>query len=232
MWRYSIYAFLEILQYRLPESLEHILAFIYITYSIIALLYKTIPTFEDMQIKYLGDLGRYRIAIEDDEPKDREVWSGVAKDWYSKASNKSPTVSRLYHHLAILIKPYILTQLLYYTKCLIYITPFESTRGSIITLLNPILAGRTSLYYWVSLIETLGIKAYRILFIYPQRLFADFRLVLQQLKEFAIAKLLNNFEHNSYKIKKVGAFFAVSNNAAIFKYGVSTEKGKPRSVLR
>jgi len=28
-----------------------------------------------------GDLGRYRMAIEDDEPRDREVWSNVARFW-------------------------------------------------------------------------------------------------------------------------------------------------------
>jgi hypothetical protein len=45
------------------------LAFIYHAYSIIALLYKTVPAFEDTWVKYLGDLGRYRIAI-----KDNNIW--------------------------------------------------------------------------------------------------------------------------------------------------------------
>lgn len=42
------------------------------------------------------------MAKEDDEPKDREVWSGVARFWYSKASTKNTTVGRLYYHLAVL----------------------------------------------------------------------------------------------------------------------------------
>lgn len=44
MWRHGIHAFL---QHRLPESLEYMLAFIYIAYMMMALLYETVPTFED-----------------------------------------------------------------------------------------------------------------------------------------------------------------------------------------
>ena len=79
MWRHGIHAFLEVLRHRLPESLDHMLAFIYIAYSMMALLYETVPTFEDTWIECLGDLGRYRMAIEDDDIRDREVWSGVAR---------------------------------------------------------------------------------------------------------------------------------------------------------
>ncbi|KAL9629167.1 MAG: hypothetical protein Q9164_006993, partial [Protoblastenia rupestris] len=182
MWRHGIHAFLEVLRFRLPDSLEHMLAFIYIAYSMMALLFETVSTFEDTWIECLGDLGRYRMAIEDDEPKDREVWSGVAKYWYSKASDKSPTVGRLYHHLAILARPYTLEQLSLYTKSLTCVTPFESARGSIMTLLNPILTGKTSSYYRASSIETLGIKIHGILFTYPVRSLEEFRLVLKQLK--------------------------------------------------
>ena len=46
------------------------LAFIYLAYSMMALLYllhETVPTFEDTWIECLGHLGRYRMAKEDDE---------------------------------------------------------------------------------------------------------------------------------------------------------------------
>lgn len=55
MWRHGIHAFLEVLRHRLPESLEHMLAFIYITYSMMALLYETVSTFEDTWIECLGE---------------------------------------------------------------------------------------------------------------------------------------------------------------------------------
>ena len=31
------------------------------------------------------------MAIEDDDVRDREVWSGVARFWYGKAADKSPS---------------------------------------------------------------------------------------------------------------------------------------------
>ncbi len=47
MWRHGTPSFLELLRHRLPGSLEHMLSFIYLAYSMMALLYETVPTFED-----------------------------------------------------------------------------------------------------------------------------------------------------------------------------------------
>ncbi|KXH55540.1 hypothetical protein CSAL01_07334 [Colletotrichum salicis] len=141
MWRHGIHSFLELLRHRLPASLEHMLTFIYLAYSMMALLYETVPTFEDTWIECLGDLGRYRMAIEDDDLKDREVWTSVSRHWYSKASDKAPTTGRLYHHLAILARPNALQQLFYYTKSLCVQIPFLSARESIMTLFDPHLNG-------------------------------------------------------------------------------------------
>lgn len=164
MWRHGIHAFLEVLRHRLPESLDHMLAFIYIAYSMMALLYETVATFEDTWIESLGDLGRYRIALEDDEPKDREVWSNVAQHWYNKASDKSPNAGRLYHHLAILARPYTLEQLSLYTRSLTCVTPFESAKGSIITLFNPILNGKKLATHRLSIFEAMFNRVHGILF--------------------------------------------------------------------
>ena len=59
MWRHGIHAFLEVLRHRLPESLEHMLAFIYIAYTMMALLYETVSTFEDTWIECLGTVSLY-----------------------------------------------------------------------------------------------------------------------------------------------------------------------------
>ncbi|CZR56383.1 uncharacterized protein PAC_06271 [Phialocephala subalpina] len=95
MWRHGIHPFLELLRHRLPASVDHMLAFIYLAYSMMALLYETVPEFEDTWIECLGDLGRYRMAIESDDIRDREVWTGVARHWYSKASDKVLTTGSL-----------------------------------------------------------------------------------------------------------------------------------------
>ena len=252
MWRHGIHAFLEVRRHRLPDSLEHMLAFIYIAYTMMALLYETVSPFEDTWIECLGDLGRYRMAIEDtwieclgdlgryrmaiedtwieclgdlgryrmaiedtwieclgdlgryrmaiedtwigclgdlgryrmaiedtwieclgdlgryrmaiedDEPKDREVWSNVARFWYNEAVKKSPNVGRLYHHLAILARPFSLDQLSLYTKSLNFVSPFESARGSIMALFSPVLRGKDS-NRRSSAFETEFIRAHGIL---------------------------------------------------------------------
>jgi hypothetical protein len=82
MWRHGIHAFLEVLRHRLPDSLDHMLAFIYIAYYMMVLLYETVPTFEHTWIEGFGDLSRCRMAIEDDDIRDREVWSAIARLWY------------------------------------------------------------------------------------------------------------------------------------------------------
>lgn len=101
-------------------------------------MYETVPAFEDTWVECLGDLGRYRMAIEDDDIRDRDVWAGVARFWYSKATDKTPYVGRLFHHLAILARPNVLQQLFYYCKSLAVTQPFYPARESILTLFDPI----------------------------------------------------------------------------------------------
>ncbi len=138
MWRHGIHAFLEVLRHRLPDSLEHMLAFIYIAYSMMALLYETVPALENTWIECLGDFGKYRIAIDEDGARDREIWSNVANSWYNKASDKSPHVGRLYHHMAILARPYTLEQLSLYVRALTCTSPPMSARASIMSLFAPV----------------------------------------------------------------------------------------------
>ncbi|KPA39429.1 hypothetical protein FLAG1_07705 [Fusarium langsethiae] len=161
MWRHGIHSFLELLRHRLPASLEHMLTFLYLAYSMMALLFETVPAFEDTWIECLGDLGRYRMAIEDDDIRDREVWTGVSRHWYSKASEKSPRTGRLYHHLAILARPNALQQLYFYTKSLCVPIPFSSARESIMTLFDPVLNNCPTR---LSQIDASFVRAHGILF--------------------------------------------------------------------
>ncbi|KAK4184117.1 hypothetical protein QBC35DRAFT_67255 [Podospora australis] len=141
MWRHGIHSFLELLRHHLPASLEHMLMFIYLAYSMMALLYETVPAFEDTWIECLGDLSRYRMAIENDDIRDRENWNAVSRYWYSKASDKAPTTGRFYHHLAILARSNSLESLCLFTKSLCVPIPFPLTGNSLINcLFGPILA--------------------------------------------------------------------------------------------
>lgn len=161
MWRHGIQSYLELLRHRLPHSMEHMLGFLYLSYSILTLrklsccrleplelktdsirmhvVYETVPEFADTWIESLGDLGRYRMAIEDDDIYDREVWAKTARFWYSKAAEKTPGVGRLYHHLAILARPNLLLQFFYYCKSLGASQPFLPSRETVLIVFDSIL---------------------------------------------------------------------------------------------
>jgi hypothetical protein len=213
MWRHGIHSFLELLRHRLPASLDHMLAFIYLAYSMMALLYETVPAFEDTWIECLGDLGRYRMAIEDDDIRDREVWTGVARHWYSKASDKAPTTGRLYHHLAILARPNALQQLFYYAKSLCVVVPFTSARESILTLFEPVLnADNAQGQYRLPPLDTAFVKAHGLLF--TNR---DMEKFEPTVKEF-LGLLDNQIGRVTRKFMEQGYYIAVANSVAMLGF--------------
>ncbi|OAP61247.1 hypothetical protein AYL99_03448 [Fonsecaea erecta] len=139
MWRHGIHSFLELLRHRLPYSLEHMLSFVYLAYQMMGLLMESVPAFHETWIECLGDLARYRMAIEEVDLRDRETWSNVARMWYQKAADRSPDTGRIQHHLAVLARPHIVCQLFYYSKALISVNPFPNARDSIMLLFTPLL---------------------------------------------------------------------------------------------
>ncbi len=158
MWRHGIHSFLELLRHRLPDSLDHMLSFVYLAYSMMALLMESVPSFEETWIECLGDLARYRMAIEEADLRDREVWAGVARMWYDKAADKSPNVGRIQHHLAVLARPNIVQQLFYYSKALVSVNPFPNARESVMLLFNPFLASGEIASQRYSLVESTFVK--------------------------------------------------------------------------
>ncbi|KAI9696416.1 MAG: hypothetical protein M1836_005694 [Candelina mexicana] len=212
MWRHGIHSFLELLRHRLPASLDHMLAFIYLAYSMVALLFETVPTFEETWIECLGDLGRYRMAIEDDDIRDREVWTGVARFWYSKAADKSPMTGRLYHHLAILARPNALQQLFYYAKSLSVTQLFLSARESILTLFDPFL-GSEHPYHRSQPVEAAFIRAHGLHF---KR--ADLDNFSHLVDQF-LSLLDDHIARFTAKWKEQGVYIAVANFAALLGFG-------------
>ncbi|KAH8754798.1 hypothetical protein F5883DRAFT_632527 [Diaporthe sp. PMI_573] len=225
MWRHGIHSFLELLRHRLPASLEHMLTFIYLAYSMMALLYETVPNFEDTWIECLGDLGRYRMAIEDEDIRDREVWTEVSRYWYSKASDNAPTTGRLHHHLAILARPNAVKQLSYYTKSLCVAIPFKSARDSILTLFDPIINGTQTR---LQAIDLNFVKAHGILFITsntderekalpkkPDELMVEFK----KAKSEFLSHLDNHIARTNRSWMEPGALVAISNCNSQLEYG-------------
>ena len=213
MWRHGIHSFLELLRHRLPASLDHMLAFIYLAYSMMALLYETVPAFEDTWIECLGDLGRYRMAIEDDDVRDRDVWTGVARHWYSKASDNAPSTGRLYHHLAILARPNALLQLFYYSKSLCVAVPFPSARDSILTLFDPILNDMSGQgQYRLPPFDTAFVKAHGLLF--TNKNMDKFQPAVSDFLDL----LDNHIGRVTRKFMEQGLYIAVSNIIAMLGY--------------
>ncbi|KAG0639286.1 hypothetical protein HOY80DRAFT_886553 [Tuber brumale] len=211
MWRHGIYSFLELLRNRLPYSLEHMLTFIYLAYSMMALLYETVPAFENTWVECLGDLGRYRMAIEDEDVRDREVWAGVARFWYSKATDKTPYVGRLFHHLAILARPNVLQQLFYYCKSLAVAQPFYPARESILTLFDPIFSPGHA--FGSHHVDAGFIKLHGINFTH---------IDLEKFDD-ALFDYLDNLDKNIGKTesdwKVSGAYIAICNITGLSQYG-------------
>ncbi|KAL5337181.1 hypothetical protein BJX70DRAFT_253193 [Aspergillus crustosus] len=139
LWRHGIHALLELLRSRLPEQKERMLSFIYFAYTMMTLLVESVPKFEDTWTECLGDLSRYRMAVEDVDLSEREIWVGIARYWYNKVADRNPDVGRVQHHLAVLARPDIVQELFYYTKSLVCARPFTHTRESLVPLFSPLL---------------------------------------------------------------------------------------------
>ena len=160
------------------------------------------------------------MAIEYDERKDREVWSSTSRFWYKKAADKNPNGGRLYHHLAILARPYTLEQLSLYARSLTCVAPFEKARESIMTLFNHILRTRDTSW------ETTFIRAHAILFT-DQCLGPDekFDTIVDEL---ARDGLFDEYVAKAAaKFRELGAFAAISNIAALFEYNNPKHGVKP-----
>lgn len=240
MWRHGIHSFLELLRHRLPASLEHMLTFIYLAYSMMALLYETVPAFEDTWIECLGDLGRYRMAIEDEDIRDREIWTGVSRHWYSKASDKAPTTGRLHHHLAILARPNAVQQLFYYTKSLCVASPFHSARESILTLFDPIMNGAPNR---LQPIDVAFVKLHGIQFIVSNtntndehkslpRPLEDLMHEHRQAKAKFMGALDSHIARSTKAWTEPGAFIAIANTNSLLEYGkIEPNSAGPGNVI-
>jgi hypothetical protein len=213
MWRHGIHSFLELLRHRLPDSLDHMLAFVYLAYSMMALLMESVPSFEETWIECLGDLARYRMAIEEADLRDREVWSGVARMWYNKAADKSPNVGRIQHHLAVLARPNIVQQLFYYSKALVSVIPFQNARESIMLLFNPFLEGSEIASQRYPLVESALVKANGILFTHGS--VSEYTSLMDQFCSI----LDNHIGRVTAKFRVQGPEMASSLCAATFDFG-------------
>jgi Est1 DNA/RNA binding domain len=213
MWRHGIHSFLELLRHRLPDSLEHMLSFVYLAYSTMTLLVESVPSFQETWIECLGDLARYRMAIEEADLKDREIWAGVARTWYELAADRSPNVGRIQHHLAVLARPNIVQQLFYYSKALVSVTPFPNARESVMLLFNPFLARGELASQRYPLLESSFVMATALFF--TRGSIARYDHLVEQF----ISVLSSHIGRVTTKFRVQGPEIAFTLCASLFDYG-------------
>ncbi|RHZ74264.1 hypothetical protein CDV55_108535 [Aspergillus turcosus] len=171
---------------------------------------QSVRAFEETWIECLGDLARYRMAVEEVDLRDREVWAGVARYWYNKAADKNPDVGRIQHHLAVLARPDIVQQLFYYTKSLVSVHSFPSTRESIPSLFNPLLHAPKAQHHYPLLAAF--VLAHGYLFCRnPAPQFC------RSVREF-LADLDTHVGRMGAAFKMQGVYISSCNFAAIFEY--------------
>jgi hypothetical protein len=105
MWRHGIHSFLELLRHRVPDPLDHMLAFVYLAYSMLTLEMESAPPPEETWIESLGDLARFSTAAEEADLRDREVWSRVSRMYYRMAVDQKLATRSIPPPLAVLIRP-------------------------------------------------------------------------------------------------------------------------------
>ncbi|KAI9040660.1 uncharacterized protein KD926_007876 [Aspergillus affinis] len=211
IWRYGIHAFLELLRSRLPDSLEPMLTFIYYAYSMMTLFLETVPSYEETWIEYLGDLSKYRMAVDESNLHDREIWGGVAKYWYNKAADRNPDVGRIQHHLAVAARPDIVQQLFYFTKSLISVRPCQGTREIFVVLFNPLLKDPRVVRYPQVMAGFVTAHGYLFGRNTSERFFSAAENFLSGLDNY-IPRVGGIF-------KMQGVYIAASNFAAMLEYG-------------
>lgn len=223
MWKHAIHSFLEVLRRRLPDSMDYMLQFIYTAYQMIALLYETIETFKATWIECLGDLARYRMAIEDGVQRDRETWGVVARSWYSMASDMNPQIGRLYHHLGILARPNVVQQLSFYCRALTCVQPFPNARESLSTLLTPALESRNTgrAFPHVHEVDAMLLYLHAAMFMG----FADCgdlsctRNDYEEVQAKYLSRIGEQIDSPNGGFKDQGVFVAIANISACFGYG-------------
>jgi hypothetical protein len=214
MWKHGIHAFLEVLRHRRPESQEYMLAFIYLAYQMMSLLLETVPNFTDTWIECLGDLARYRMAIEEDR-EIHTIWGGVAGRWYAMAADRHPVVGRLYHHSGILERP-SLRKFYLFARALTSLVPFLNAKESLATLCSPVL--NDGIRTGAQLAETSLIR-------FHARAFTS-KDEVELISSDGVNALAQLAEQPDEKFATYGVSLAVTNIAALLGYG------SPDNVLR
>src|SRR5258706_14308455 len=176
----------------------------------LTLLYETVPAFKDTWIECLGDLGRYRIAIEDTSARDVEVWTQVSCLWYLKAANRSTGTGRLYHHIRILARTDAPARLMYYAKALSVSNPFAGAKESIMGFFDPFL--KDTARSWSTDVVAAFVRCHAMLFTAVQ--LPNFNTTVSEISIL----LEERIKQTPVDFRQQGYCVAISNCIALHEY--------------
>ncbi|OJD12932.1 hypothetical protein ACJ73_09276 [Blastomyces percursus] len=218
MWGQGIQTPMELLRRQLPDTLEHMVRLISFAYDMLTLLTESVPAFETTFFECLGDLSRYRMAIEKGE--DRCMWVGVARYWYCRAADKRPQTGRIQHHLGATALSDFLQQLFHYTKSVVCVDRFQHARTGFFRLFESVSDPRTARFMESTPAqrEVADSRRLRLAFVNAHGIlygkgpvsafFVHSRTFLSLLEPYT-----------GSKFRQQGVYIASSNIAAMFQYG-------------
>ncbi|KAI0398711.1 hypothetical protein F4802DRAFT_592347 [Xylaria palmicola] len=138
LWSNCIYRFLEALRPRLPESLEYLISFIHLSYSILQVLKETTNNVAQL-IQYSGDLATYRSTIEHEDNDIKRCWKSIVIGHYEQALDLDPTDGYFYHRIGDLLEGSV-SRLFNILKALTVSKPFLPAWDTIFELLRRFVA--------------------------------------------------------------------------------------------
>ena len=212
LWKHGVHNFLELLRRRRSEAQDYMMQFLILSYQMMALLYETVPAFLDIWIECLGDLARYRMAVEEDKDV-HALWGVTAASWYLMAADRHPVIGRPNHHLGILERPSI-NKIFLYSKSLICRIRFGNARDSLAAFYAPV-SQRKGITSGKSSAEA-AIVAFHALEFSKRDTIAT-----EKASTTALARLS---QLKAQKLREIGAPLIITNIAAVFEHGASTNE--------
>jgi hypothetical protein len=147
------------------------------------------------------------MAIET-EKEAHTAWGGVAARWYTLASDHSPDIGRLYHHLGILERP-SLRKLCFLVKSLICWIPFANARDSLTTLCDPFVQDDAAIERSAGSFEARVVTFHAL--IYSNKDAGT----TSRIK----AEALRLLDEQPTSLPKIGPFLAITNIGSLFECG-------------
>lgn len=230
MWGCGVAPFLHLLTMGRPASDEFFLSFVNHTYALIAWLHASAPPIlDEIWVEKLGYLaqGRMVLAQKHGDAKDVEIWSNVAKSWYTMTVDKYPQTGRSYFDLGRAALPQTIQQLAYYLESQVCLDPFYGAQNHISDIFkNGMIGPRSRSHIYIT--EAAFVEIHANLF--QQRQPVD--QVQGLINEFCVNLLAEYVNRTGEAFYQKGVALALVNIAAVFEYGALSDNQLSKSLFR